>query len=152
MTSQDGACIKSSCECESRLSKHYQTLPNPLGMEHMNAQSGLTVRAPKEEEKPSRLAPASVVYWSRLGFAVLAGIVYNILGMGLNGLLVGTFAAIAMGVLFYAASVFAVKYLMGYSEDQLKGPRKHISLGMGSYIIWLLFTIILLNTILFARP
>ncbi len=121
-------------------------------MRHMNRQSGLAVDASKEKEEPSRLAPASIVYWSRLGFAVLAGVVYNVLQLGLDGLLVGTSAAIALGVLFYAASVFSVKYLMGYGEDQLKGPRKHISLGMGSYIIWLLFTIILLNTILYAHP
>ncbi len=117
----------------------------------MTSRSGLAVGASKEEAKPPRLAPASIVYWSRLGFAVSAGVVYNILGLGLEGLLVGTSAAIALGVLFYAASVFVVKYLMGYGEDQLKGPKKHVSIGMGSYIIWLLFTIILLNTILYAH-
>ncbi len=118
----------------------------------MKSRAGLAVDTSKEEERPPRIAPTSIVYWSRLGFAVLAGVVYNILGLGLQGVVPGTLSAIALGVAFYAVSVYVVKYLMGYGEDQLKGPRKHISVGMGSYVIWLLFTIILLNTILYAHP
>ena len=64
----------------------------------------------------------------------------------------GTAFAIGLGVLFYAISVFLVKYVLGYDSTVLKGPRKHVSLGMGSYIIWLVFTITLLNTILYSPP
>jgi hypothetical protein len=98
------------------------------------------------------LPPSSVVYWARLGFAVLAGVFYNVLGLGLQGVLLGTLAAIGVGVLFYAVSVFLVKNILGYGEAELKGPRKHVSLGWGSYVIWLIFTIVLLNTILYAHP
>lgn len=98
------------------------------------------------------LPPASIVYWARLGFAVLAGVFYNVLGLGLQGVLLGTLAAIGVGVLFYAISVFTVKNVLRYGEVELKGPRKHVSLGWGTYLIWLIFTIVLLNTILYAHP
>ena len=119
-------------------------------MNSMSAGPGVDVNSSKDE-KSSRLAPLSIVYWSRLGFAVLAGVVYNILRLGLQGIPVGTASAIGLGVLFYVVSVFVVRYMFGYGEAELKGPRKHVSTGMGSYIIWLLFTIILLNTILYAH-
>lgn len=104
------------------------------------------------EEGVFGLPPPSVVYWARLGFAILAGVFYNVLGLGLQGVLLGTLAAIGVGVLFYAVSVFLVKYVLRYGEAELKGPRKHVSLGWGSYVIWLIFTIVLLNTILYAHP
>lgn len=104
------------------------------------------------QAKPSRLTPSSIVYWSRLGFAVLAGAVYNLLGLGLLGVALGTATAIGLGVLFYIASVYVVKYVFGFGEAELKGPRKAVTTGMGTYIIWLVFTIILLNTILYAHP
>ncbi len=97
----------------------------------------------------SRFSPISVVYWSRLGFAVLAGLVYTALGLGQAGVGVGTVYAIGLGVLLYAVSVLLVKYVLGYGSAQLSGPRKHVSLGMGSYIIWLIFTITLLNTLFY---
>ncbi len=98
------------------------------------------------------LPPTSVVYWARLGFAVLAGAFYNVVGLGLQGVALGTLAAIGVGVLFYAVSIFVVKNILGYGEAELKGPRKHVSLGWGTYLIWLIFTIVLLNTILYAHP
>ncbi len=113
--------------------------------------SGSSVSASSSKEDSSRLPPSSIVYWSRLGFAVIAGTVYNLLHLGNQAILIGTIGALGLGVLFYALSVVVVKYLLGYGEAELKGPRKHVSLGMGSYIIWLLFTIILLNTILYGH-
>ncbi len=97
------------------------------------------------------MTPSSIVYWSRLGFAVLASLVYTILGLGLQGVAVGTLSAVALGVLFYVASVYVIKYVLGYGEAELKGPRKIVTTGMGTYIIWLVFSMILLNTILFAH-
>jgi hypothetical protein len=96
----------------------------------------------------SRLTPPSIVYWSRIGFAVVAGVIYNLSGISGFGLAVGTLGAIGIGVLVYAVSVMTVKYIFGYDESVLAGPRKHVSIGMGSYIAWLIFTMILLNTIL----
>jgi uncharacterized membrane-anchored protein len=103
------------------------------------------------QEKSSRLTPASIVYWSRLGFAVLAAAVYNALGLGLQGIELGTLGAVGLGIAFYILSIYFYRYVLGYGEAELKGPRKIITTGMGTYIIWLLFAIILLNTILFGR-
>lgn len=78
---------------------------------------------------------------------MLAGLAYTVLGLGRSGVVVGTGAALGVGVLVYAASVLLVKYVLGYDQSQLTGPRKHVTLGMGSYIIWLMFTITLLYTL-----
>jgi hypothetical protein len=94
------------------------------------------------------MKPASIVYWTRLGFAVMAGVIYNLAGLGTLGLEIGTSAVVGVGVLVYAAHVFMIKYVLGYGETELIGPRKHVSIGMGSYVAWLVFTTILLNTIL----
>jgi len=64
----------------------------------------------------------------------------------------GTASAISMGVGIYAISVFLVKYVFRYGPVELKGPNKSITLGIGSYIIWFLFTTILLNTIIHPGP
>ncbi len=61
-------------------------------------------------------------------------------------------SAISMGIGIYAISVFLVKYVLRYGPSELKGPNKHITLGIGSYIIWFLFTTILLNTIINPGP
>ncbi len=67
------------------------------------------------------------------------------------GVTVGTLSGIGLGVLFYVVSVYVVKYVFGFGEADLKGPRKVLTTGMGTYIIWLVFTIILFNTILYAH-
>ena len=103
------------------------------------------------QEKSSRLTPSSIVYWSRLGLAVLAAVVYNFLGLGVQGVELGTAGAVSLGAGFYIVSVYFYKFVLGYGEAELKGPRKIVTMGMGTYIIWLLFAIILINTILFAR-
>lgn len=107
---------------------------------------------PSKRERLSKLSPASVVYWSRLGFAVLAGLVYTVSGLGRGGVVAGTVYALGVGILLYVASVLLVKHVLGYGPSELSGPRKHVSLGMGSYIIWLIFTITLLNTLLPSAP
>ncbi len=115
----------------------------------MSAEPKIADGATKTNGKEtSRLTPPSIVYWSRIGFAVFAGVIYNLSGISGFGLLLGTLGAMGIGVLVYAASVMTVKYIFGYDESVLTGPRKHVSIGMGSYVAWLLFTIILLNTIL----
>ncbi len=113
--------------------------------------SGSKVDQSSSSGRIARLTPSSIVYWSRFGFAILAGSVYTVLGLGLQGVEVGTLGALGLGVLFYIASVCFFKYVLGYGEAQLKGPRKIVTTGMGTYIIWLIFSIILLNTILFGH-
>ena len=98
------------------------------------------------------LPPTSIVYWLRLGFGVLSGVVYNVVGFGQGGVATGTLALISVGIGIYALSVIIVKNVLGYGPDELKGPNKHVTIGMGSYIIWMIFTTILLNTVLNPHP
>ncbi len=123
--------------------------PRPWSL--MTTTSDATVQAQKQQ-KTQRLSPSSVVYWSRLGFAVLASVVYTALGLGREGVVLGTLNAIALGFLFYVASVLVVKHVWKYGPAELAGPRKHVTLGMGSYIIWLIFMLTLLNTLLYYLP
>jgi hypothetical protein len=107
-----------------------------------------------KEQKPNRLSlpPTSVVYWLRLGFGVLSGVVYNLIGFNQGGVALGTLALISVGIGIYAISVLVVKNLLKYGPDELKGPNKHVTIGMGSYVIWMVFTTILLNTLLNPHP
>jgi uncharacterized membrane protein len=92
------------------------------------------------------------VYWARLGFAVLAGLLFTALGLRGQDVLFGTSSAISIAIGIYAISVFVVKYILRYGPTELKGPNKHITLGIGSYIIWFVFVTILLNTIINPGP
>ena len=94
------------------------------------------------------MPPTSIVYWLRLGFGVLAGAVYTLVGFGTGGLALGTLALISVGIGIYAVSVIVVKNILGYGPEVLKGPNKHVTIGLGSYVIWMIFTTILLNTVL----
>ena len=87
-----------------------------------------------------------------MGFAVLAGFVYTVLGLGRGGVAAGTVYALGVGIMFYAASVLLVKNVLRYGPSELGGPRKYVLLGMGTYIIWLIFTMTLLNTLLPPAP
>ena len=116
--------------------------------------SNLAVQTSKEMQ-PSRLSlpPTSIVYWLRLGFGVLSGVVYNLIGFyQLGDLGLQTLALISVGMGMYSLSVIIVKNILGYGPDELKGPNKHVTIGMGSFIIWMIFTTILLNTVINPHP
>ena len=115
--------------------------------------SNIAVQTSKEQG-PGRLnlPPTSIVYWLRLGFGVLAGVVYNLLQFGSLGLGLGTLGLISVGIGIYSASIILVRNIMGYGPDVLNGPNKHVTIGMGSYVIWMIFTTILLNTVLNPHP
>ena len=116
-----------------------------------SAGSNLAVQTAKEVHI-GRLPPASLVYWLRLGFGVLAGVIYNLAGFGSLGVGLGTLSMITVGIGVYSVSVFLVKNLLGYGPEVLKGPNKHLTIGMGSYIIWMIFTTIRLYTVLDPHP
>ena len=105
-----------------------------------------------KDEKTGRLPPTSIVYWLRLCFGALAGVIYNLLGFGQLGVGVGTLGLISVGIGVYAVSVLLVKNVLGYGPSVLKGPNKHVSIGFGAFVIWMVFVTILLNTILNPHP
>jgi len=107
-----------------------------------------------KDVKTGRLAlpPTSVVYWLRLGFGALSGAVYNLIGFNQGGVALGTLALISVGIGIYAVSILVVKNVLGYGPEELKGPNKHVTIGLGSYVIWMVFTTILLNTVLNPHP
>ena len=99
------------------------------------------------------LPPTSIVYWLRLGFGVVSGVVYNLIGFWqLQNIGLQTLGLISVGVGVYSLSILLVKNILGYGPDVLKGPNKHVTIGMGSYIIWMVFTTILVNTVLNSHP
>ena len=114
--------------------------------------TGSNLALGSKNEKTSRLPPTSIVYWLRLGFGALAGVVYNLLGFGQLGVAVGTLGIISVGVGVYAVSVILVKNVLGYGPTELKGPNKHVSIGFGAFVIWMVFVTILVNTILNPSP
>ena len=116
----------------------------------LEASSKVNVETPTKPRIFSKLSPTSLVYWLRFGSGILAGILYNALAQttGLKGVEIGTLALISVGITVYALTVFIVKYVLNYGPTELKGPNKHVSIGMGSFIIWMIFTTMVIYTIL----
>ena len=99
------------------------------------------------------LPAASIVYWLRLGFGVISGVVYNLVGFSqLGNIGLQTLGLVSVGIGVYSLSILLVKNILGFGPEELKGPNKHVTIGMGSYIIWMVFTTILLNTVLNPHP
>jgi hypothetical protein len=55
---------------------------------------------------------------------------------------------IALGAAFYLLSIFIVRNLLRYSDLELKGKNKAITLGGGTFIVLWIMTAVLLNTLL----
>src|SRR5882762_3469814 len=145
------ASINSSCEDRCFPAKRYQHDGGGSLRALSSAGTNIAVQTAKEVHI-GRLPPASLVYWLRLGFGVLAGVIYNLAGFGSLGVGLGTLSMITVGIGVYSVSVFLVKNLLGYGPEVLKGPNKHVTIGMGSYVIWMIFTTILLYTVLNPHP
>lgn len=116
----------------------------------LEASSKVTVETTTKPRIFSKLSPPSLVYWLRFGSGILTGILYNVLAQAtsLRGVDVGTLALISVGISVYALTVFIVKYVLNYGPTELKGPNKHLSIGMGSFMIWMIFTTMVVYTIL----
>jgi len=97
----------------------------------------------------SKMKPNSVVYWLRLAMAVAAGSANHFLGISDKAY--GDLAlpvAIALGAAFYLLSIFIVRNLLRYSDLELKGKNKYITLGGGTFIVLWIMVSVLLNTLL----
>ena len=96
----------------------------------------------------SKIKPTSVVYWTRFLMAIAAGFANSYLhisqtALGDLALIVGI--ALALGV--YGLSVLIVRHGFHLGETQLKGKRRDVTLGGGTFImVWVLVSVVL-NTV-----
>jgi hypothetical protein len=83
-----------------------------------------------------------------VGFAILAGFANHLLGISTQSY--GDFAfplAISLGVVVYLVTVVIVRNVLHYSEVELKGKNRYITLGGGTFIVLWVMLSVLLNTL-----
>ncbi len=92
--------------------------------------------------------PLDKVFWIRIIFAVIAGLVAG--GLGFLSINKDAASGIGIGFLFYILSYATVRAF--YGKSILPTERsKLITTGIGAYIFMFLFIWILYNTISFGR-
>jgi hypothetical protein len=94
------------------------------------------------------LKPSSVVYWSRFFIAVATG-VGSVWALG--GVVTGELATVVyptFAILVYALTVEFYRYGLRYGEAQLKTKNRVITLGIGTYIVTWLASLIAAYTLL----
>lgn len=108
--------------------------PQPILGKHENAAPGT-----------SKIKPTSVVYWTRFLMAIAAGFANNYLHISQT-----TFgdlalvAGIALALGFYGLSVLIVRHGFHLGEAELKGKRRDVTLGGGTFImVWVLVSVVL---------
>ena len=94
------------------------------------------------------MKPSSVVYWSRFFIAIATG-VGSVIGLG--EAVTGVLASVvypAVAILVYALTVELYRYGLRYGEAQLKTKNRVITLGIGTYIVTWLASLIAAYTLL----
>ncbi len=94
------------------------------------------------------MKPSSVVYWSRFFIAIATG-VGSVIGLGQA--VTGELASViypAVAILVYALTVEFYRYGLRYGEAQLKTKNRVITLGIGTYIVTWLASVIAVYTLL----
>lgn len=84
----------------------------------------------------------------RVGVAVVAGFANEILHI--DQVRFGEFAlfvGVALGVVFYLVTILVVLRVFHYSEAELKGKNRYLTLGGGSYIVLWVTVAVLLYTL-----
>ena len=83
------------------------------------------------------IKPTTVVYWFRFALGIFAGVLCYILRVkGLNG--------IFLMAMIYIISYGVVRGGFRYGDKELKGRRRRVILGLGTYIfLWALIWILL---------
>ncbi|MBS7643029.1 hypothetical protein KEJ26_00335 [Candidatus Bathyarchaeota archaeon] len=88
-----------------------------------------------------KLKPSSIVYWTRIGLAVLTTLIC--LGLQLSGV-----RGIILGVLMYIVSYYVIRFGLNVEPEAVGGGNKLFTIGIGSYFLVWLFTWALLYTLL----
>ena len=98
----------------------------------------------------SRIKPTSIVYWTRFLLAITAGFANNYLHINQNALgdpTIALIAGIALAAVIYGISIVIVRKGFHLGETELKGKRRDLTLGGGTFImVWVLVSVVL-NTL-----
>lgn len=96
----------------------------------------------------SKIKPTSVVYWTRFLMAIAAGFANSFLHISQTNLGDLAFTAgIALALGFYGLSVLIVRHGFHLGQAELKGKRRDLTLGGGTFfMVWLLVSVVL-NTV-----
>lgn len=98
----------------------------------------------------SNIKPTSLVYWLRFLFAIIAGVSSSALRISVTQPLWGgtaQYVGIAIGACFYAVSILIVRYVFKFGEAELKGKRRDITLGGGTFIVVWVMVLVLVNSL-----
>ncbi len=96
----------------------------------------------------SKIKPSSLVYWTRFLLAIVAGFANTFLHIGQTTLGdLALIAGIAVALGFYALSILIVRHVFHLGEIELKGKRRDITLGGGTFIVVWVMVSVVLNTL-----
>lgn len=94
------------------------------------------------------MGPIDKIFWMRIGFAVVAGVLAGALGyLSFNPM---AFRGIGVGFLIYFVSYIVARFMYG----RILPPtdyRKMITTGIGGYVFLFLFVWIMYNTFTFGQ-
>jgi len=89
------------------------------------------------------LKPLSVIYWSRVGLGIIAGIICGGLGLVWN---LGLLNGLSIGIVFYILTNYVLK--RQFITKLEKGASKVFSTGIGTYFLMWVITWVLLYSII----
>lgn len=89
------------------------------------------------------MKPLSVIYWSRFGLGIIAGIICGVLGLVWN---LGFLNGLSIGIVFYILTNYVLR--RRYITKVEKGASKVFSMGIGTYFLMWVITWVLLYSIL----
>ena len=98
----------------------------------------------------SNIKPATLVYWLRFLFAIIAGVSSSALRISSTQPVWGgtaQYVGIGIGACFYAVSILIVRYIFKFGEVELKGKHKDITLGGGTFIVVWVMVLVLANSL-----
>lgn len=90
------------------------------------------------------LGPIDKIFWMRIGFGILAGILAGVLGyLSYNPM---AFRGVGIGFLIYFVSYIVARFVFGKNLPPTD-YRKMVTTGMGGYVFMFLFVWIMYNTL-----
>jgi len=91
------------------------------------------------------LKPLSIIYWSRVGFGVLAALICVLL-INVKEFTSPLMSGMSIGLLFYIITYYILKWLF---MAKVENPTKVFTTGIGAYFLTWIVAWSLLNTLIF---